>query len=167
MHYLEKEFQRLIKYAQGLGIKVSFVKDTNAGMSAAWLSDGSEIIIYNKHTKGPLQLCLEFFHELSHHLCWIHSGKKQDLKTDHILSKEAEGKVLTKKQRKVIYDMEVHDSQFQKIIHKEVQSRIPIKRLDLEIEFDLWIYEYFYKHGKWPKESDRRIKFKELRSKYV
>lgn len=167
MHYLEKEFQRLIKYAQGLGIKVSFVKDANADMSAAWLSDGSEIIIYNKDTKGPLRRCLEFIHELSHHLTYVHNGRKGDLKTDAILSKQEEGKVLTKKQRKVIFDMETHDSQFQKIIHKEVGSKIPLKRLELEIEFDLWIYEYFYKHGKWPKESDRRIKFKELRSKYV
>lgn len=167
MHYLEKEFQRLIKYAQGLGIKVSFVKDPNMNMAAAWLTDGSEIIVYNRHTKGPLQLCLMFIHELSHHICWIHGGKKVDLKTDNILKKEDEGKVLTKKQRKVIYDMEVHDSQFQKTIHKEIQSRIPIKRLELEIEFDLWIYEYFYKQGKYPNKKQRIIKFKELRSKYV
>lgn len=167
MHYLQKEYQRLVKYAQGLGIKVEFIVDNKADCSAAWLSDGSTIIIYNKETKGPLRLCLELLHELSHHMTYVYSGRKGDLKTDNILSKEAEGKKLTKKQRKVIYDMEVYDSAFQKIIHKEIGSAIPIKRLELEIEHDLWIYEVFYKTDKWPTEKERKLKFTELRGKYA
>ena len=128
MHYLKKEYERLVKYSQGLGIKVTFINDKKADCSAYWLGDGSEIVIYNKDSKGPMRLCLEFLHELGHHLTWVHNGRKGDLRTDNILSKEAEGKKLTKSQRKVIYDMEVHDSKFQKIIHNEINSKIPIKR---------------------------------------
>lgn len=167
MHYLEKEFERLIKYTQGLGVKVSFVDDASIDMSAAWTTDGSEIEIFNRKRKGPLLLCLEIIHELAHHLTWVHNGRGGDLNTNRILAKEMAGKTLTKKQRKVIFDMEAHDSQFQKIIHKEINSKIPIKRLEREIALDLWIYEYFYKKGIWPKIKDRKQKIKELRKIYV
>jgi uncharacterized glyoxalase superfamily protein PhnB len=166
MHYLEKEFNRLVKYTQGLGVKVTMSPVDNKLMSAAWVIDGSEIIIFDSTKKGPLRKCLEMMHELSHHLTWVHNGRRGDLKTDTILAKDAAGGKLTKKQRKVIYDMEVHDSQLQKTIHKEINSKIPIKRLELEIEFDLWIYKYFYINDKWPTSKVRSIKFKELRSKY-
>lgn len=166
MHYLQKEFNRLVKYTEGLGVKVTMSPKDNKHMSAAWVIDGSEIIIFDSNNKGPLRKCLEIIHEISHHMAYIYNGRRGDLKTDTILAKDAAGGKLTKKQRKVIYDMEVSDSRFQKVIHKEVNSKIPLSRLELEIEFDLWIYKYFYIHDKWPTGKIRGIKFKELRSKY-
>jgi hypothetical protein len=167
MHYLEKEFQRLVKYTEGLGVKVTFIEDMTIDSAAAWLNDGSEIIIYNKSKKGPMSVCLDFIHELAHHLDYIHRGKKTNDYIDNILGKLETDSALTKKQRKALYEMEKSDSEFQKIIHKEVQSKIPLNRLSLQIEFDIWMYEYFYKNNKWPLKKDRKTKFKELRIKHV
>lgn len=167
MHYLEKEFQRLIKYTQGLGVKVSFIEDPKVDNAAAWLNDGSEIIIYNKHKKGHLAMCLDLIHEISHHKSFIHNDKKTNDYIDNILGKLEEKKPLTKKQRKALYEMEKADSKYHEIIHKEIQSKIPIARLSMQTELDVWMYEYFYKNNKWPLKKERKAKFKELRIKHV
>jgi hypothetical protein len=149
MHYLKKEFNRLKKYTEGLGVKVT-IKHANSPNSAEWAMDGSEIIIYNKNKKSLLQLCLDFYHELGHHRAWIERGRKDDLKTDKILAKQDAGHELTKAQRRHIYEMERSDSHYQIIIHNEMGSKLPIWRIKAEIKIDLWIYNHYWKTGLWP-----------------
>lgn len=166
MHYLEAEFKRLVKYAQGLGIKVSLKEASDATTNAAWLVDGSEIIVYNMGRKGPLQSCLDLIHELSHHMAWVYNGRKGDLRTDMLLGKRDSGNSLTKPQRKVIYEMEKKESGYQHIIHKEIGSKIPIARLLMEVDYDVWIYWYWYVKGIYPNRIACRKKLKELRTKH-
>jgi hypothetical protein len=111
-------------------------------------------------------LCLDLIHEISHHLHWSHNGRKGNLKTDKILAKQEAGKELTKKQRKHIYEMEKIESQYQTIIHKEIGSKIPLSRLLVEIDYDIWIYKYWYINGVWPKRPEMRAEFKSLRVKH-
>ena len=146
---------------------MTFIENSILDDAAAWLNDGSEIIIYNKNKKGPLSICLDFLHELAHHLAFIHQGKKSNEYINNILGKLEDDLPLTKKQRKALYEMEKADSQFQQMIHKEVQSKIPLNRLTVQTEFDVWVYEYFYKNNRWPLKKERKIKFKELRIKHV
>jgi len=158
MHYLKKEFDRLCKYAKGLGVKVTFSNDKKSKADAAWVTDGSEIILYNKSNRSTLSSCLDFYHELAHHMAWVHSGRKGNLTTDKILDKEAEGKNLTELQRKHIFDMESSDSLYQELIHKEIGSKIPLFRLRAGVDLDLWIYRYFWKHNSWPTMRQRQVK---------
>lgn len=167
MHYLKKEYKRLVKYAEGLGIKVTFSSSKHEYAAAMWIVDGSEIVVYNSKQMGPLQACLDLLHELSHHHTFVANGRRGDLKTDKILIKQDKNEVLTKEQRKVIYDMEVHDSKFQRVIHHEVNSKIPIKRLNLEIEYTHWIYRQFYLKATWPNKKQLQTKFKQLRGKHA
>lgn len=165
MHYLRREFNQLVKYAQGLGVKVTLSNKNNSA-SAEWTTDGSSITIYNVDSKGPLLLILDVVHELSHHLAWVHNGRKGDLKTDKILDKEAAGLKLTELQRKHLYEMEKSDYQYQVLIHHEVGSKIPVWRLKAEIELDEWVYKYYWQNDKWPLVKDRRLKKTELLNKY-
>lgn len=165
MHYLRKEFNQLVKYAQGLGVKVVFSnKSTNA--SADWETDGSTITIYKKKTKTPLVLNLDLLHELAHHIAWVYKGRKGNLKTNNILDKEAAGKELTELQRKHIYEDEKFDSQYQLIIHHEIGSKIPKERVQAEIDLDLWIYKYYWTEGKWPFLKEIKLKRTELLKKH-
>lgn len=164
MHYLLKEFNRLVKYAEGLGIKVIYSKK-KSNASAEWATDGSEITIYDKDKKSPMMLVVDLLHELAHHKAWLASGRKEDLKTDKILDKEAAGLELTELQRKHIYDMECADSKFQAVIHHEVGSKLPLWRLETEIELDLWIYKHFWLKGTWPMLKEIKQKKKELLAK--
>lgn len=161
MHYLEREFNRLIKYAQGLGVKVTLYQK-QSDSSAVWLTSG-EIIIYNVGKKGYLSLILDLLHELAHHRSFVASGRKGNLKTDRIFDKMNEDGKLTKLQRKVIYDTEKKDSRFQVIVHKEVGLKIPVKRVKKEIQFDLWVYRSFYLKDKWPTQKERYEYRKKIR----
>ncbi len=164
MHYLRREFNQLIKYAQGLGIKVIFSSKPSSA-SAEWATDGSTITIYDRDRKSPLALCLDAIHELAHHRAFLNAGRKGDLKTDKILDKESEGLELTEAQRKHIYEMELHDSQFQKDIHHDIGSKIPLWRLQVEIDLDNWIYKHFWLKGEWPLRKDIKLKRSEFRRK--
>ena len=44
----DDEIQRLVHYAKGMGVKVTFSNTLSSGMAAAWATDGSEILINNK-----------------------------------------------------------------------------------------------------------------------
>ena len=164
MHYLRKEYNQLVKYAAGLGIKVSYLKK-KSNASAEWVTDGSEITIYDRDKKAPLTLVLDLIHELAHHKAWLATGRKEDLKTDKILDKEAAGLELTELQRKHIYDMECADAQFQPTIHHEVGSKIPLWRLECEMDLDAWIYKHFWLKGTWPSIKEIKQKKKELLAK--
>lgn len=165
MHYLQKELNRLVKYAEALNIKVSF-SNKDPGYGAEWSTDGKTITIFKANTKKPLELVLTMYHELSHHLSWVYKGRKGDLKTDHILNKVALGRDLTELQRKHIYEDEKFDYQYQYSIHKEIDSKIPLWRLEAEIALDEWIYKYYWQHAKWPLMKERKAKAKELRDKH-
>lgn len=165
MHYLEKELSRLIKYAEALNIKVIF-SNKKSDCFAEWDSDGVSITIYKSKAKKPLELVLLMFHELSHHLAWVHKGKKIPLKTDHILKKAANGAELTEIQRKHLYEDEKSDYQYQQIIHKEIDSKVPLWRLNAEIAFDEWIYRYYWLKNDWPTAKDRKAKKTEFIRKY-
>jgi len=154
MHYLEREFNRLVKYTQGLGVKVTKY-NKKSDSSAIWITDGSEIHIYNVGKKSYLQLIMDLLHELAHHRAFIESGRKGNLKTDKIFDKMAEDAKLTKKQRKIIYDTERSDYKWQEVIHNEVGLKIPVTRVRKEVKLDTWIYKYFYLHGTWPTLKER------------
>jgi hypothetical protein len=162
MHYLHKEFNRLKKYAEGLGIKVTFKKDDHPDAMAEWAIDGSEITIYNKDKTGILQLCLTFYHELAHHAAWLANGRKGNLVTNKILDKQIKDKPLNSRERKHLYEMEKRESDFQELIHYEVGSKIPLSRLKEEITFDVWLYEFYWKEDRWPNGREQ----KDFRRKY-
>lgn len=165
MHYLKKEFDRLVKYTQGLDVKVTFSREKQNSASAAWTTDGKEIIIYDKTLKGPLQLLLDFLHELSHHRAYIENGRKENLKTNKILDKEASGKELTASQRKHMYEGEMNDYKWQLVIHNEVGSKIPLWRLQAEIDLDTWIYRHYWLKAEWPLMKDVKAKRREFMKK--
>lgn len=165
MHYLSKEFTRLVKYAEGLGIKVTLSNKVDPDASAVWVTDGSEIILYDQTKAGPLKSCLLLIHELAHHMSYVHSGRKGNMYTNRLLEKENSGGTLTKKQRQHIYEMEKADSAYQPIIHKEIGSKIPIERLTKEIEYDMWQYKFWVNHNRLPKTKEQRAFRKKQREK--
>lgn len=163
MHYLKKELDRIVQYAKSLNIKINLTNKSDKFASAEWAADGSEITVYDSNKKSHTQMCLDLIHELSHHMSYIHSGKRTNLKLDYILLKSNTDKPLTKKQRKTIYDMEVKESRYQILIYRELQCKIPLWRLELEIALDHWVYKYYYLHGKLPKSAEVRAKRKQLK----
>lgn len=168
-YYLEKEFERMKKYAEGLGIKVRITSIDDGHIAAEWTTDGSEITFFNFKKEGWLNLCLSFIHELSHHIAWVYAGRKSDFKTDEALYNEDKRKIgekLDKKQRKLIYETEKNDAQYQLVIWNELNLNIPKWRVELERDLDIWIYYQYYLKGEFPYKTDIAVKRKELTKKY-
>jgi hypothetical protein len=159
----DDELQRLIRYAQGLGLSVRFKPYVKGSKTKAeWLTDGSEITIYVYSQCSKLEKILSLLHEISHHRAWIKDGRELDPKIEEALDDE-EGK---KRNRKRILDMEISDSKHWEQIYQDTNCKFNINKLYKQRDFDLWQYQVYYETGKFPTVKEKAVKKKELRKKY-
>lgn len=167
-HIRDREIERLRRYAQGLGVKVSIVYKPRIADSAAWTTDGSEIIVYTNNNQSKTDIVLSLVHELGHHLWFIHEKKRKlDLKFEEALSYESSPNYnVPKRFRKHILDTEIAGVQYWDVIIKDVDIRIPEWKVKMAAEFDIWQYEVYYKTGKFPSNKEKVVKYKALTLKY-
>jgi hypothetical protein len=167
----DDEIVRLVKYAEALGVKVSYV----AGRSDAcadWVVDGSEIRIYTSRMKAKTDTILALIHELGHHLWFIHKKERQpDLKFNEALDlvnlyADTTKTAVPKRHRKKIYAIELEGAAFWDVIVKDTNIKLAKWKIDLAKEFDMWQYQVYYETGKFPVRRVRRMYVKLLTKKY-
>jgi len=160
------EIQRLIKYAQGMGARVVFSNVKDSEDSAQFALDGSEIIVYAKHQKSKTETILTLIHEISHLLDHIHQHDRQpDVKFEQALDPNRYGKI-SKKKRKIILDSEITATGYWHTVYKETGLKIPMWKMEAQMEHDIWQYDFYYEHGRFPHRKERRQMKKELYAKH-
>lgn len=164
MSYLDLEIKRVIKYAEGLGIKVSFQDYKRGDGAAEWHTDGSQIIMYVWPRKSKTMILLDFIHELAHHHSYVNNRRRENQKINSILEKNDFER--TRYQRKLLYEMERDDSEFQEAIFDSLALKIPKYKMYVEKDLSNWIYYRYYQAGDWPTGKEVRAKRKELNKKY-
>ena len=81
----DQEINRLVKYAEGLGLKVTFLNRTSSH-PADWVLDGSEIRLYTRKSFSKTDTILSLIHEIAHHLWFIYEKERQpDLKFEEAI----------------------------------------------------------------------------------
>lgn len=168
----DEELNRLIKYAEGMNIKVSFKRE-NTDSVAYWFTDGSGITINTKYCKTKTLCILALIHELGHHLQFIYDKeRKPDESLNNALDRHEQYEYniidtpAPKAMRKKILDDEREGAKWWETIYNETDMKFPIWRLHAEKEFDLWKYEVFYETGHFPKGKARSEKYKEIKRKW-
>jgi hypothetical protein len=166
----DDEIERLTKYAQGMGLKVTFSNSKSADCAADWSTDGSEITIYRRQNDSKTETILSMIHEIAHHLWFIHErNRKPDLKLDEavgVADWQNAPEKLPKRFRKRIYDMEHASTGYWEAIFKETDLKIPKWKLNVAMAFDVWQYEIYLNKGKFPGRAEENQKRKELVAKY-
>lgn len=163
----DQEFQRLLLYAKGLGLKVTVFNKKNPNAVAEWALDGSEIRIYSPSNMSKTELILTLVHELGHMLNYIHDkNRKHSKKILKAWERENNNDNLPEATRKLIYEDEQAGTLWWQAIIKEVNIKIKPWKIELQKDFDLWVYEFFYKNGNYPNRAIRRDKLKELKVKW-
>jgi hypothetical protein len=169
----DQEIERLVHYAKGLGVEVVFSKKDSGDSSAQWALDGSQITIFVNKQDSKTDMILSLIHEIGHHVWFIHEKNRQpDLKFDEAISiqnlveTEDRDRPTPKKLRKKIYEVELASSYWWETIYKETNMKFPIWKLYAQREFDVWVYEHFYKTGHFPSTAERREKWKTIREKH-
>jgi hypothetical protein len=159
-----------VKYAEGLGVKVSFLnKAPNSRDAAGWRIDGSEILIYLDKNVSKIETILSLIHELGHHVWFIHQkDRKPDLKFEEALDRQnlfecdLSDTPAPKKLRKKILETEIAATAYWDIIYKDTNMKFAKWKLDVAMKFDIWVYEEYYKTGYFPSKKLGREKHKEL-----
>lgn len=168
----DNEISRLVSYGEALGCKV-IINNNYDGDGGGWAFDGSEIRVVSGVRTSKTKTILTLIHELSHHKHFIwRKNREPDLKWEEaydrqdLFHKNLSKKPAPKKLRKKIYDFEVASAQFWEEIVFETDIKIPMWKIKLQKEYDLWAYEVFRDTGFFPKSKEWDLKWKELVLKY-
>jgi hypothetical protein len=159
----DEELNRLIRYAQGMGLSVRFkpyVK--NSKTAAEWLCDGTEVTIYVTTRCSKIDKILSLIHELGHHKAWIENARQVDPKVEEAINSEDE----KKSYRKRILDMEIQDSEHWEQIYRDTNCRFDIEKLHKQREFDIWTYQFYYETARDARKAEKKKKWAELKRKY-
>lgn len=72
----DREIDRILKYAAGLGIKVEFIARKRGAGAAEWDNDPPCIRVYGAKHISKVNLICCLLHELGHHMDWIEQKRK-------------------------------------------------------------------------------------------
>lgn len=163
MHISQKEFERLVKYAEGLGIRVIYKEDNDSEYEARFIFTDPptiELVLGKKNTTKKLILAM--LHELGHYHDWVNGGKREP---SYVFAKEHSELNLT--ERKVVYESERKATILAIKTAEYLELKFPkMNRIKLESAYDRWMYRYFVKTGEFPSKQEQRKKQRELNRKY-
>jgi intein/homing endonuclease len=112
---------------------------------------------------------MNIVHELGHLLSWIYNGRQDPKELIEALQAESERKdqTIPKDKRKLIYEMEKHDTKYWDYIVTELGINISKNELKVRKLLDIWIYRMYYLQGDFPSLERIRGKREELTRKYA
>ena len=165
MHVRDTEIKRLEQYAKGLGIIVEYKQPYKYGPRASWNASPPTIILHTYSGTSKTQLILNFLHELGHHMDYVHNHNRKTVdKIDNAWTQENNNEKLSKEDRLIIYNDEKSAASYRKVIAHELDLKVSQKKIDLDIDLDMFTYYTYYMKGNFPTRAETRAKAKELKN---
>lgn len=167
MSVRDRELELMTKYAQSLGIRVSFRKHKLGYAGAEWFIDKQDqqtIILYTWPNQSKTTLVLNFLHELAHALAFVRKGRRLSISVLNAIS--APYGAITEEQRRIVYKEEYNDSKYRWEIVKDLGIGISKWKIELDIALDRWVYYRWWKTTEFPTIEELAKKRKQLRRKY-
>lgn len=162
-HIATREFDRLVKYAEGLGIQVIYKYDSKSKYAAQFIFTDPptiELVINKRH--ATTDLILAMLHELGHYHDWVNTGKREP---SVIYAKEHSELNLT--ERKILYQTERKATILAIKTAEHLEIKFPkMWRIKQESAYDRWFYRYYVKTGEYPDKKMYKKKQKDLYRKY-
>lgn len=167
----DEELKRLIKYAQGLGIRVVFKPRNGSQDEASWSLDNTEIEIFTTKRTSKLDMILSLVHELGHAQHNIHEkdrqvDKKLEKTIDHIDELDAQGEIPAKSKRKILLEDEIAGTLYWESIYKETNLKFPKWRLQAQMEIDIAMYEVYYEEALFPRGKRKKDLIRKIKEKH-
>lgn len=167
MSIRDEELKRIRLYARGLGVKLT-IKNYNWDDFGEWSNKPTHEININKRIHGSkTELIFTILHELGHVMYYAHNGNVDIPEAVLLESKRnKKDKPIPKKERKKIYEYEKNGISYMEIIAKELDLKIPMWKVLVAQEFDIWVYEYYYENGDYPPTSLSKEMKKKIQNKH-
>lgn len=161
----DQELGRLISYARGHNITVTFKSYIPYSLDSGYAAiDSSEIIIMVGKDDSKLETIMTLIHEIAHCLYVIQNNERAP---DPALEEALDSEDEKKQHRKVIFKFERSSAKLWEDIYRNADLKFPINKLLAQKEYDVWQYEYWYKHAKFPIKKIREKKWKKVKEKYA
>lgn len=170
MHLRDKEVSKLLAYAKGLGIKVKFKPYRTGCPGGEYCNEERTINVYKWPKQTKTDVILILLHELGHHIDWVYKNKRDPKVLLEALYKEEsrtpKDPPISKRLRKRIYQCEYDGTAYMPIIAKELDLKIPMWKVEAEMECDRWVYKQYFITGDIPTTKEVAAKRKELRKQF-
>lgn len=155
---LKRDLHKLWRFAHLIGIPILRTKGAKRD-AATFVYEGkkSRVELHLDPAKDSTEDTLILLHELGHAVDWIEAGR--GARVPGFLTV---GKILTRKERYLYWNNERRGIQNMKFLYDLLQLELPRHRLETERMYDLWVYSFFYRKGKYPTSKNRIAKWKEL-----
>jgi len=158
----QEEFDRVIKYAKGLGINVVRKRYKRNDPGGTYDHESQTIELYE--WPGQSYTCKIFImlHELGHHLDWVHIMQEgNSILLNKAWEREWErrprvSKPTPKYLRRHIYNSECKAIDYMAVIYKELRLNIPKWKLEYEMALDRWVYLRYYQTGDYPTNKEQK-----------
>lgn len=163
MHIGEKELNRLISYAEGLGLIVIWKGVKELETPAQLVFTEPPTIELKKYKRVSYkQLILDMLHELGHYHDWINNGRRTP---SEVFAKNHSE--LTKSEREIVYKDEKKATLIATSLAKHLDLKYPkLELVRANSAYDRWYYKRFYITGKEPSPKDRIEKYNKIKQKY-
>ncbi|MFM1781350.1 MAG: hypothetical protein RLZZ181_115 [Pseudomonadota bacterium] len=164
----DEELLRLKRYAEGMGIRVSFTARKVGEVAAAtWDMSENLITITVGKRDSKIDTILYFIHELGHQVSFVHDDNRQHPSgLLDAMAKENEDQPLSRRERKLILESEFKGMKWWSVIYKDTDMKFPKYKLYYAREYDAWVYTFFYNHGKYPTTKQCKAKHQQLKKLY-
>jgi hypothetical protein len=168
----DDEINRLKKYAEGLGIKITLVPFYRGSGGGEWDMSSREITIYTRDDWSKTDYILTILHELGHHLDWVYNDKKDSaisykayamLNQGHMYGPRLD---MSQKYRDVLLAEEEAGVYYMDILHKELDLKIPLWKVKMQQELDLYDYVCLSKEGRFSTTKEYRAHRKTIKAHY-
>lgn len=160
----DEELNRLVHYAKGHNIEVTFEPYVPFSMDAGYTDiETNDICIFTHPRLSKLDIILTLIHELGHALYHINNNNRVvDMNLYEAIDNEEE----KKKYRRIVLNYERNSAKWWDVIYKDTDMKFDINKLYFHKEYDVWQYEYWYKNNKFPTKQQKMKKRMKLKQKY-
>lgn len=162
MHLYEKELKRCLKFCEGLGLKVKFIKGTGADYWGAYMEPdrSTQGVIEIVKARSVTHQIITLLHEIGHHIDFTQT-KWMPEAYSHLDDPAA-----PEWARNAIYNAEERAVTNGEKVYWTLMLRIPYWKVKRELDRDLYVYRTWQQSGVFPKLSDQDTFRKKWDKKY-
>lgn len=154
-----KDYERLLQFAEVIGITVEIIHEKNPMWGGEWYYDDNTIKVWEtssaKKKKYWIEKIMIMGHELGHAIDDRINGLGNDEAFEYLPDKNGDPPVPKWAQKEILFK-ERQAAKYRRILFKIIQLDIAEWKLKIEDDEEIWSYEHIFKTGCSPTREECR-----------
>lgn len=150
MHLYERELERVVLFARGLGVKVLFIRGGEDGSYVNPKDENDQGIITINSRGYTVAKISSLLHELGHHMDFVKRGRMPEA-YDHLYAKKT-----PRWARQSVCNAEARAVEHALKIYWDLMLRVPLWRVKKDLAMDLYQYRVWLRKAQFPTGPEQK-----------